>query len=114
MRHPNFGLFFYAENRVFKPTFRCYPLLQGTVKRVLSRVMRKIDWRQLKEELLCKGGIAESGLQMPHIHVLLVTPLGACAMAQAGADKHQGGIAIGEGTHNPGAPADLAVQAFLP
>ena len=33
-------------------------------------------------------------------------------MAQAGADEHQGGIAIGEGTHNPGAPANLAVQIF--
>ena len=59
-----------------------------------------MDWRQLKEELLCKGGIAESGLQMPHVHVLLVTPLGACDMAQAGADEHQGGVAIREGTHD--------------
>ena len=33
-------------------------------------------------------------------------------MAQAGADEHQGGVAIREGTHDPGAPADLAVQAF--
>ena len=74
--------------------------------------MRKKVCRQLKEALLCKGGIAESGLQMPHVHVLLVTPLGACDMAQAGTDKHQGRIAIGEGTHNSGAPADLAVQAF--
>ena len=74
--------------------------------------MRKIVWRQLKEALLCNGGIAESGLQMPHVHILLVTPLGACDMAQAGADEHHGGVAIGEGTHDPGAPADLAVQAF--
>ena len=82
------------------------------LKSVLSRVMRKIVWRQLKEALLCNGGIAESGLQMPHVHILLVTPLGACDMAQAGADEHQGRVAIGEGTHDPGAPADLAVQAF--
>ena len=68
---------------------------------VLSRVMRKIVWRQLKEALLCNGGIAESGLQMPHVHILLVTPLGACDMAQAGADEHHGGVAIGEGTHDP-------------
>ncbi len=68
--------------------------------------MRKKVCRQLKEALLCKGGIAESGLQVPHVHVLLVTPLGACDMAQAG------GVAIGEGTHNSGAPADLAVEAF--
>ena len=79
---------------------------------VLSRVMRKIVCRQPKEALLYNGGIAESGLQMPHVHVLPVTPLGACDMAQAGADEHQGGVAIREGTHDPGAPADLAIQAF--
>ena len=56
--------------RTAKPNER-----RGTV--VLSRVMRKIVCRQLKEALLCNGGIAESGLQMPHVHILLVTPLGA-------------------------------------
>ena len=55
---------------------------------------------------------SENGLQMPHVHVFLVTPLGACDMAQAGADEHRGGVAIGEGTYDPGASADLAVQAF--
>ena len=74
--------------------------------------MRKKDCRQLKKELLCKGGITESGLQALHVQVLLVTPLGACDMAQAGADEHQGRVAIREGTHNSGAPADLAVEAF--
>ena len=74
--------------------------------------MRKIVCRQPREALLCNGGIAESGLQMPHVHILPVTPLGTCDMAQAGADEHQGRVAIGEGTHDPGAPADLAVQAF--
>ena len=58
---------------------------------VLSRVMRKIVCRQPREALLCNGGIAESGLQMPHVHVLPVTPLGACDMAQAGA-----GAALGK------------------
>ena len=62
--------------------------------------MRKKDCRQLKKELLCKGEIAESGLQVLHVHVLLVTSLGACDMAQAGADEHQGGVAVREGTHN--------------
>ena len=75
--------------------------------------MRKKVCRHLKEALLCEGGIAESGLQVPHVHVLLVTPLGAYDMAQAGVDEYQGGVAIGEGTHNPGAPADLAVQASM-
>src|SRR5699024_3139631 len=49
---------------------------------------------------------------MPHVHILLVSPLGACDMAQAGADEHQGGVAVGEGTHNPGTPPDLAVEAL--
>ena len=34
-------------------------------------------------------------------------------MAQAGANEHQGEVAIGEGTYNPGAPANLAVEASL-
>ena len=66
---------------------------------VLSTIMRKIVCRQLKKALLHNGGIAESGLQMPHVHVLLVTPLGACDIAQAGADEHQGRVAIGAATH---------------
>ena len=33
-------------------------------------------------------------------------------MAQAGADEHQGGIAVGEGSHNPGTPSNFAVEAF--
>ena len=33
-------------------------------------------------------------------------------MSQAGADEHLGGIAVREGTNDPGAPADLAVEAF--
>lgn len=33
-------------------------------------------------------------------------------MAQAGADEHQGGIAIGKGAHNTGTPANLTVEAF--
>ena len=58
------------------------------------------------------GGIFKGCLQVLHVHVLLVSPLGACDMAQAGADEHQGRVAIREGTHNSGAPADLAVEAF--
>ena len=60
----------------------------------------------------CKGGIAESGLQVLHVHVLPVTPLRACDMAQADADEHQGGVAVGEGAHNTRASANLAAQAF--
>ena len=30
-----------------------------------------------------------------------------------GADEHRGGVAIGEGTYDPGASADLAVQRSM-
>ena len=47
---------------------------------------------------------------MLHIHVFLVTPLGAGHMAQPGADQHQSRIAIREGSHHTGAAADLPDQ----
>lgn len=50
---------------------------------------------------------------MLHVHMFPVAPLGACDMAQAGADEHKGGVAVGEGAHYPGAPADLAVEALM-
>ena len=49
-------------------------------------------------------------LQVLHAHVFLVPPLGACDMAQAGTDQHQGRITIGEGANHAGAPPDLPVQ----
>ena len=55
-------------------------------------------------------GVVQSRLQVLHVHVFLVAPLGARHMAQPGADQHQGGVAIGECPHHPGAPADLPVQ----
>ena len=47
---------------------------------------------------------------MLHIHVLLVAPLGAGYMAQAGADQHKSGVAIRKGSHHPSPAADLSVQ----
>ena len=47
--------------------------------------------------------MAEGCLRMLHVHVFLVVPLNACDMAQAGADEHQGGVAVGEGAHRRGA-----------
>ena len=37
---------------------------------------------------------------MLHIHVLLVTPLGAGHMAQPGTDQHEGGVAVREAAHH--------------
>ena len=72
-----------------------------------SSFMRKIVCRQQKKESLCNRGIAQSYLQVLHVHVFLVAPLSACDMAQAGADEHQGGVAIGEGTHDPGGQSQI-------
>ena len=55
-------------------------------------------------------GVVQSRLQVLHVHVFLVAPLGARHMAQPRADQHQGGVAIGECPHHTGAPTDLTVQ----
>ena len=46
---------------------------------------------------------------MLHVHVLLSAPLSAGHMTQAGADQHQGEIAVRETAHDPCASADLPV-----
>ena len=55
-------------------------------------------------------GVAQSPLQVLHVHVFLAAPLGARHMAEPGADQHQGRVAIGECPHHTGAPTDLTVQ----
>ena len=55
-------------------------------------------------------GVVHDRLQVLHVHVLLVAPLGARHVAQPCADQHQGGVAIGECPHHPRPPADLTVQ----
>ena len=55
-------------------------------------------------------GVVHDRLQMLHVHVFLVAPLGARHMAEPGADQHQGGVAVRECPHHAGAPTDLTVQ----
>ena len=55
-------------------------------------------------------GVLAGWLQVLHIHVLLVAPLGASHMAQAGADQHEDRVPIREGPHHPCAAADLPVK----
>ena len=57
-----------------------------------------------------KGGILNGILQVLHIHVLLVAPLGTSHMAQPGTDQHKSGIAVWETAHHTSAAADLPVQ----
>lgn len=49
---------------------------------------------------------------MLHIHVLLAAPLCTGDMAQPGADKHEGGIAVREGPYHTGTATNLPVKAF--
>ena len=55
-------------------------------------------------------GVLQGSLEVLHVHVFLVAPLGAGHMAQAGTDQHEGGVAIREGAHHPGPAADLPVE----
>ena len=54
-----------------------------------------------------KGGILKGSLQVLHVHVLLVAPLGAGHMAQPGTDQHEGRVTVRETAHHPGAAVDL-------
>ena len=56
------------------------------------------------------GGVLNGSLQVLHVHVLFVAPLGAGHMAQAGTDQHEGGVTIRESTNHTGAAADLPVE----
>ena len=58
------------------------------------------------------GGILKGRLQVLHVHVLLVAPLGTSHMAQPGTDQHQSGVAVREAAHHTGAAADLPVQSL--
>ena len=48
-------------------------------------------------------GVVQSRLQVLHVHVFLVAPLGARHVAEPGADQHQGGVAVRERPHHAGA-----------
>lgn len=49
---------------------------------------------------------------MPHVHVLLVAPLGAGHMTQPCTDQHEGKIAVRETAHHTGAAEDIPVRPF--
>ena len=59
-------------------------------------------------------GVGQSCLQMLHVHVLLVAPLGVGYMAQPRADQHQGGVTVRECPHHPRPTADRAGTAAVP
>ena len=55
-------------------------------------------------------GVVHDRLQVLHVHVLLVAPLGARHVASPRADQHQGGVSVRERPHHPRPSADLTVQ----
>ena len=56
------------------------------------------------------GDVVQSCLQVLHVHVFLVAPLGARHMTQPGADQHQGGVTVRKCPYHPRPSADLPVQ----
>ena len=58
------------------------------------------------------GGILKGSLQVLHVHVLRVTPLGTGHMAQPSTDQHESRVDVRETANHTGAAADLAVQPF--
>ena len=56
------------------------------------------------------GGVLNGSLQVLHVHVLLVAPLGAGHMAQPGTDQLQGRVSVWEAANHTGASSDLPVQ----
>ena len=55
-------------------------------------------------------GVVQSRLQVLHVHVFLVAPLGARHVTKSGADQHQGGVPVRECPYHAGPAADLTVQ----
>ena len=56
------------------------------------------------------GGVLKGRLQVLHVHVFLVAPLGTSHMAQPSTDQHEGGVAVREAAHHTGTAADFPVQ----
>ena len=59
-----------------------------------------------------KVGVLGGSLQVLHIHVLFVSPLGASHMAQPGADQHESGVFVWETADYTGAAASFPVQSL--
>ena len=59
------------------------------------------------------GDVLNGSLQVLHIHVLFVAPLGAGHMAQPGTDQHQSRVAIRETAHYTGSVANLLITFYI-
>lgn len=59
------------------------------------------------------GDVLDGSLQVLHVHVLLISPLGASHMAQPGTDQHQSRVAIRETAHYTGSVANLLITFYI-
>ena len=82
--------------------------MNGTVKKNAQKGLQVQD----RMKSASNGGVFKGSLQMLHVHVFLVAPLGTGHMAESGTDQHEGRIAIRESAHDPGAAADLPVETL--
>ena len=58
------------------------------------------------------GVVLRRRLQVLHVHVLLIAPLGTDPQAQPSTDQHKSGIAVRETALHTGAAAEFPVQLF--
>ena len=77
--------------------------IPGTVKKNAQTGVQSQD----RMKPAGNGGIFQGCLQMPHIHVLFVAPLGAGHMAEPDTDQYEGRIAHPGKCPPPGSAADL-------
>lgn len=59
------------------------------------------------------GGILKGHLQVLHVHVLLVAPLGAGYMAEPGIDRHESRVAVWENAYYSGSVSNLLVTLSI-
>ena len=71
---------------------------------------KKVCRLRLNEKSAGNRDVVQSRLQMVHIHVLLVAPLGSSHVAKPRADQHQGGVLVGERSRHTRPAADLTVH----
>lgn len=58
-------------------------------------------------------GVLQGSLQVLHIHIRFVAPLGSNHMAQSGAYQHEGRVATWETAHHSGTAANLPTEHGL-
>lgn len=78
---------------------------------VVSRIFRKMVCSSGMKSTV-NGGVLEDLLQVLHVHVRLVAPLGAGHMSQPGTDQHERGVAVRETACHTGTVVDLLVQSL--